>query len=176
MKHVPDNPRLFVISAAVFHPHALCGGDLHVVHVPAVPNRLEDGIGEAEDQNVLHGFFAEIMVDAINLSLVKDLVHLSAEFSRGREIPSERLLDHDSCPSRAGLILARQAAGADLANDRRIEIRASRKVKDAVLGGSVLALGSRQSLFEAAITLGLLIIAVNVDKTASEFFPPGSVS
>ena len=32
--------------------------DCHVVHVPPVPNRLEQRIGEAEGQNVAHGFLA----------------------------------------------------------------------------------------------------------------------
>jgi len=40
-----------------------------VVDVFLVPERLEDAVGEAEDQQVLDGLLAEIMVDAIRLAL-----------------------------------------------------------------------------------------------------------
>src|SRR3990170_1888814 len=33
--------------------------DLDVIHVLAVPDRLEDGVREAEHQHVLHGFLSE---------------------------------------------------------------------------------------------------------------------
>jgi hypothetical protein len=35
----------------------------------AVPQRLEDAVGEAQHQDVLDGFFAEEVIDAIDLIL-----------------------------------------------------------------------------------------------------------
>ena len=49
---------------------------------------------EAEDQNVLHRFFAEVVVDAEDLVLVKDGVDLVVQLARRIEIVAERLLDH----------------------------------------------------------------------------------
>jgi len=43
--------------------------DIHVVDMIATPQRLEDTIGEAQHQNVLDGFFAEEMIDAVDLVL-----------------------------------------------------------------------------------------------------------
>jgi hypothetical protein len=45
-----------------------------VVDVVAVPERLEDGVGEAEDQQVLHRLLAQVVVDAVDLLLVEDFV------------------------------------------------------------------------------------------------------
>ena len=50
-------------------PIAFGNGDLHMVNVLAIPDRLEDAIGKAENQQVLHRLFAEIMVDAVDLRL-----------------------------------------------------------------------------------------------------------
>ena len=45
--------------------------DLHMVDVFIIPERFEDGVGKAEDQEILNGFFAEVMVDSIGLGFVE---------------------------------------------------------------------------------------------------------
>ena len=59
--------------------HFLGRRDLHMVDEIAVPHRLEDAIGEAQHQQVLHGLLAQIMVNAIHLIFGKDLVDLRVE-------------------------------------------------------------------------------------------------
>ena len=51
--------------------HRLCNRHLHIIHISAIPNRLKDGIGESEKQNVLSGLFSKIVINAINLALVE---------------------------------------------------------------------------------------------------------
>ena len=51
----------------------LGGGDLHVIDVAPVPDRLEHAVAEAEHEQVLDGFLAEIVIDAIDLVLVEVL-------------------------------------------------------------------------------------------------------
>src|SRR3546814_14953846 len=53
-----------VEAAATLHAELLGHGDLHVVDVPAAPQRFEEGVGEAEIQQVLHSLLAKVMVDA----------------------------------------------------------------------------------------------------------------
>ena len=67
LDHIAQCPGMIVIPAPVFHSHLLGHRDLHVVDIAPVPDRLEQGIGEAECQDVLHGFLAQVMVDAIDL-------------------------------------------------------------------------------------------------------------
>ena len=47
-------------------------GDLDVVDVVAVPDRLEQPVGEAEREHVLDGLLAQVVVDAEDLVLVED--------------------------------------------------------------------------------------------------------
>ena len=77
----------FVEAAALFDAEGLGDGDLDVVDVTADPQRLEYGVGETQGQHVLHGLFAEVVVDAVDLVLGEDLVQGGVELAgrfRGR--------------------------------------------------------------------------------------------
>ena len=83
---------------AALDADALSRGDLDVIDVVAVPDILEDAIGEAEDEDVLDGLLAEIVVDAEDLILVEDLVDLVVEGAGRFEVVAERLLDNGADP------------------------------------------------------------------------------
>ena len=51
--------------------------DLDVVDVVAVPDRLEEPVGEAEGQDVLRRLLAQEVVDPEDLLLLEDLVQLA---------------------------------------------------------------------------------------------------
>ena len=70
-----------------------------MVDVVAVPQRLEDAVGEAQGEDVLDGLLAEIVVDPVDLVLPEHRGELGAERPRGVEVVAERLLDHDPCPA-----------------------------------------------------------------------------
>ena len=69
--------------------------DLDVVDVVAVPDRLEEAVGEAEGEDVLRRLLAEEVVDPEDLLLVEDLVQLGVERSGAGEVGAERLLHDD---------------------------------------------------------------------------------
>ncbi len=48
----------------------LVHGDLHVIDMVAIPDRLEHAIGKAQHQDVLHRLLAEIVIDPVDLLLV----------------------------------------------------------------------------------------------------------
>src|SRR5581483_5036504 len=104
LKHVAQRARLLVISAAALHPDGLGRGDLHVIDVAPIPDRLEDGVAETKDENVLHRLLSEIMIDAVDLTLVEELVQLAIELPRGVEIGAERLFDDEPGPA-AGFLM-----------------------------------------------------------------------
>ena len=69
---VAEGADLVVVAAAALDADRLGHGQLHVVDEVAIPDRLEDAIGQAKGQDVLDGLFAEVVVDSIDLRLVED--------------------------------------------------------------------------------------------------------
>ena len=74
--HVAKCAGGFVKAAAMFDAHGFGGGDLHMVDVIAIPERLDDAVGEAEDHDVLDGLFAQIVIDAVDLVFGEDLLQI----------------------------------------------------------------------------------------------------
>ena len=81
---VADDAGLVVELAAALHAEALGHGDLHVLDVVAVPDRLEERVGEAEIQDVLHRLLAEVVIDAEDGRFGKDLVEDAVQLLRRR--------------------------------------------------------------------------------------------
>jgi len=71
LHHVADRPGLVVEPAAPLHAEVLGHRDLHAFDVGAIPHRLEEGVGKAEEQHVVHGALAEVMVDAKDVVFVE---------------------------------------------------------------------------------------------------------
>ena len=71
--HVPQRSGRVVEAAAMADRQLFVDGDLDMVDVVAIPDRLEHPVGEAKDQDVLDGFLAEIVVDPVDLMFVGDL-------------------------------------------------------------------------------------------------------
>ena len=131
---VPDHAHLFVQFAAPVDAEALRHRDLNVLDVMPVPDRLEERVGEAEIENVLHRLLAEIVIDAEDRILWKDLVQRLVQRARGREIPAERFLDDDARPVRASRF-------PELAHDDREHARRDREVVRGTLSLSQLRSG-----------------------------------
>src|SRR5262245_28333715 len=64
LDHVANDAGLVVELAAALHAEALGERDLHVLDVVAVEDRLKKRVREAEVENVLHRFLAQVVVDA----------------------------------------------------------------------------------------------------------------
>ncbi len=71
LHHVAQRAGALVVSGPRADAFGLGDGDLHVVDVLLIEQRLEDAVREAQDQDVLDGFLAEIVIDAIDLPLVE---------------------------------------------------------------------------------------------------------
>ncbi len=92
---VAQGASLFIKRPAAFNTEGFSDCDLNVVDVIAVPDRIEDAVGEAENEEVLHRLFAEVVIDAEDLILVEDGVDLVVERAGGVEVMAEGLLDDD---------------------------------------------------------------------------------
>ena len=96
--HVAQSAGSIEISAALFDADGFGIGDLYMIDVTAVPDRLEDGVIEAEDHDVLHRLFAQIVIDAVNLIFLQDCLDLPIQGFGRFHIVSERFLDYYPAP------------------------------------------------------------------------------
>ena len=87
-----------------------------MIDVATIPQRLENAVGEPEHQDVLHRFFAEVVIDAIDLWFLEDLSKLMIESPGGFEIAAKRFFD-DHSPPVAGFFLGQTRLAQPL--DRR---------------------------------------------------------
>ena len=68
--HVAQRPSLLVELAAVLDAYGLRHGDLDMVDLLPIPQRLEQTVGKAQRHDVLDRFLAEEMVDPVDLMLL----------------------------------------------------------------------------------------------------------
>ena len=71
--HVAQGAGRLVELAAPLDPDGLCRGDLDMVDVLAIPQRLEQAVGEAQRHDILHRFLAEEMIDSVDLVFLQHL-------------------------------------------------------------------------------------------------------
>ncbi|MPN10880.1 hypothetical protein SDC9_158177 [bioreactor metagenome] len=93
LHHIAQSAIVVVVSTAFLHAHSFGEGDLNIVDVFVVPQRFENHIRESDSRDVLHHFFAQIMIDTENLVFVKRFTQLCVQRIRRFEIAPERFFD-----------------------------------------------------------------------------------
>ena len=101
LEHVAEDPGAVVIAASLAHVHVFGRRNLHVAHVIAIPDRLENGVGKSKDEDVLNRLFAQVMVNTVDLILAAHGVQLAVERPRRVEVAPERLFHDQPPPSTA---------------------------------------------------------------------------
>ena len=113
--HVAQRAGGVIEAAAMADAEFFIDGNLDMVDMIAIPDRLEHPVGKAQHQDVLDGFLAEIVIDPVNLLLVDELEQFSVQRFRRGEISAERLFDHEP-PPRA--VFSQHAGSTELLADR----------------------------------------------------------
>ena len=96
LDHVAQTAGGFVKRAAALHAEILGEGDLDAGHVVAVPDRLEERIGEAEIEDIHDRLLPEEVIDAEDRVFRKHRVRDAVELPRRGQVASERLFDDDA--------------------------------------------------------------------------------
>ena len=108
LKHVPQDTGLFVIISPVFNAEGFRGNNADMIDISAVPDGLKDGVGKAEHQYVLYGFFCQVMIDPEDLMFAEILMNTAVQVNGGLEVPSERLFHYQPRPAVLVLVLPSQ--------------------------------------------------------------------
>ncbi len=125
LDHVAHLPSLVVIAGTGFQADRLGHRDLDVVDVAAGPGALEQRVGEAQHQEVLDRFLAEIMVDPVGAVLRQDARDGVVDLARRGEIAAQRLFKDDARGRR------QDVGGGEILANRDEEVRRRREVERA---------------------------------------------
>src|SRR5204863_6257591 len=143
---------------------ALGHGNLHVVNVSAIPNRLVNPVGEAKDQQVLDGLFAQVMINAKDLLLVENTRHLAVQLPGAREVAPEGFLNDDARPVLRRISRSRQARRTQVLDDDREEAWRRGKVKQPVASGAPLAVEPIEHRAQLAVGFDVAKIIADIKK------------
>ena len=94
LHHVAHRTCTVVKTCTAAHAHSFSHGDLHALDVRRPPQRLEDGVAKTQHHQVLHGFFAQVMVDPVNLWLVEILGHLLVDGACRGQVGAQGFFKH----------------------------------------------------------------------------------
>ena len=129
-------PVCLVELAALLHAHRLRHGDLHMIDPVAIPDRLEQPIGEAERHDALDRVLPEKVIDPEDLVLVQRAQDAGVQLARRVQAVAERLLDHHAAPELALAVLVLVLIGelrlAELFDHGAEEPIGDREVEDGV--------------------------------------------
>ncbi len=74
LDHVAEGAGRVVVAGATLEGEGLVPDDVDTLDVLGVPHGLEDPVGEAEPQDVLHGLLAEEVIDPEDVLLAHDFM------------------------------------------------------------------------------------------------------
>ena len=178
LEHVAHDAGFLVVLAAIFDADRLRRRDLHVVDPLPVPDRLEDRVGKAQNQHVLHRLLAEIMIDAIRLMLGEQPEHEIVERQRALEAAAERLLDDDARP-RPILGRARprrESARRKIPHDRLEHARRHGEIENPIaFSGSAPLLELGEPLANRLVVRSVGEVGRNEVETLADLLPDGVI-
>jgi hypothetical protein len=122
-----------------------------MVDITPVPDRLKDSVGKAEGQNILNGFFAQIMVDAVNLLFLGDLQELLVQRLRRLQIVPEGLLDDHAPPVLA--VFIHESDFCKVLDNTSEEAGGSGKIEEVVAVRGVVFIDLLEKILELAVDL-----------------------
>src|SRR5262245_65885963 len=96
--HIAERSGQLVELAPFLDPDCLRRSDLHMIDAVAVPNRLENPVGETKCRDALDRVLSEKMIDPEDLVLAEDTQDACIQCARGVEAMAERLLDDTAPP------------------------------------------------------------------------------
>ena len=97
--HVAQSAGGFVKRAAMLDAHGFRCSYLDVINVGAIPQRLDNAVGKAENHYVLDSFFSQIMIDTVDLLFTQNFFQFFVQLNRGFQIMAKRLFDDHPRPT-----------------------------------------------------------------------------
>ncbi|MNP67919.1 hypothetical protein D3C76_1638080 [compost metagenome] len=84
---------MIVIASTFFNTDGFAQRNLNIGNMFIVPQRLKEGVGKPNDFNILHHFFAKVVVNPVNLLFLEYLIQLFVQLLSRQQVVAEWLLD-----------------------------------------------------------------------------------
>jgi len=94
LDHVAQLAGLIEVAPAAFDADGFGDGDLHVGDVVLVPLRLEQAVGEAQGDQVLHRVLAQVMIDAIGAVFREEARHRVVHLAGRLQVMADGFFQH----------------------------------------------------------------------------------
>src|SRR5579884_3306956 len=136
LHHIAQCTSRLVVSPPPIDADCFGRGDLNIVYVPPVPDRLEQAVGKTENEYVLNCLLAEVVIDAEYLILAEYLEQIRIQLLGAGEVAPKRLLDDNPGPRRLLLIRRDQTCLPKHGRNKWENGRGRREVEDPVALGA----------------------------------------
>jgi len=125
------------------------------------PELFKDGVGKPEHEDVLDRFLPEVMIDAIDLSLVGEPGQLAVEQTRRLQVMAEGFFDHEPLPARSLTIASQQLRGGQmLGHFRELAWRSGEITKQIVFQRLMPKAGQLLAQLHIGFRVGKIALAV----------------
>ena len=160
--HVAHGPGAVVEGGPAVYAQLFRVGNLYVVDIVSVPQRLKHGIGEAEHQHVLYRALSQIVVNPVDLFLPQEVGDPPLQRLGAFQVVAERFLDHNPSPA---ALLIEQTCPAQLFSDYAKFGGTDRHVEGDIAGQSLILL---EPFRHTVIGAGIGDVTAEVFETTCE--------
>ena len=129
LQHVAELADLVVVRKTTINTHGLGNRDLNMINAGVIPLCIDKSIGKTQGQQVLHCFFAKIMIDSINPFFFEVLSNGLVHFFAAVEVSTDGLFEHDP------RILIQTSCGTEVLADALKQTGRRCEVKNRGMGG-----------------------------------------
>ncbi len=158
-----------VIPGAATRTDVLGHGDLDVVHIVRVPQRLEQLVRETQRQDVLDRFLTQVVVDPEHRIRREHRLHNVVQLPGGLQVMPERLLDHHPPPLLA--LSLRQAVLGQLPADLLKRLRRNGQIERVITPRSALLIQLSDRVTQPLKGIIVVELALHKADTLGELIP-----
>ena len=162
-------PDPVVVARTTSYADVFGHSDLNVIHVVRVPDRFVKLVGEAQSEDVLHRFLAEVVVDPKNAVRRKHRLDDIIELACGGEVAAEGLLDHDTAP--CAIHFVGQPGSAQLFRHLGERLRRDREVEGVITHRAARLVEFLERLLELGKSLVVVEFALHEADALRELLP-----
>jgi hypothetical protein len=144
-----------------------------MINILAIPERLEQTVGEAQRHDVLDRFLAEEMIDPVDLLLPQNLEDLGIERLGRGNVMAEGLFDHHPAP--LAMLFCHQRGSTEPGDRHAEEAVGDGEVEETVARSARCLVQLREMLAQPAVAPGIVQVALQIAHAVGEPSPCGLV-